>query len=55
VNAATLVMDGLTTPEKPARFARNAPARRVAVVSDDEDAQLMLAYARGEMRAFELL
>jgi RNA polymerase sigma-70 factor (ECF subfamily) len=27
----------------------------VAVVSDDEDAQLMLAYARGEMRAFETL
>ncbi len=55
MNAATLVMDGLTTPDEPARFARNAPARRVAVVSDDEDAQLMLAYARGEMRAFEVL
>jgi RNA polymerase sigma-70 factor (ECF subfamily) len=27
----------------------------VAIVSDDEDAQLMLAYARGEMRAFETL
>jgi len=24
-------------------------------VSEDEDAQLMLAYARGEMRAFETL
>src|SRR6185295_3466731 len=30
-------------------------ARRVESVSDDEDAQLMLAYARGEMRAFETL
>ena len=29
--------------------------RRVDVVSDDDDAQLMLAYARGEMRAFETL
>jgi RNA polymerase sigma-70 factor, ECF subfamily len=55
VNAATITMDGLTTPENPARFAGAARARRVEVVSDDEDAQLMLAYARGEMRAFETL
>lgn len=55
MNAATLVIDGLTTPEEPANFARRASARRVAVVSEDEDAQLMLAYARGEMRAFEAL
>ena len=55
VNAATLTMDGLTTPENDARFARSARTRRVAAVSDDEDAQLMLAYARGEMRAFETL
>jgi RNA polymerase sigma-70 factor, ECF subfamily len=55
VNAATITMDGLTTPENPARFASAARARRVEVVSDDEDAQLMLAYARGEMRAFETL
>jgi RNA polymerase sigma-70 factor (ECF subfamily) len=55
VNAATITMDGLTTPENPARFASIARARRVEVVSDDEDAQLMLAYARGEMRAFETL
>jgi RNA polymerase sigma-70 factor (ECF subfamily) len=55
VNAATLTMDGLTTPENPARFAAAARTRRVDVVSDDEDAQLMLAYARGEMRAFETL
>src|SRR5690348_13680060 len=55
-------MDGLTTSEtratrteEVARFARSAPARRVVVVSDDEDAQLMLAYAAGEMRAFETL
>jgi RNA polymerase sigma-70 factor (ECF subfamily) len=55
VNAATLTMDGLTTPENPARFAAAARTRKVEVVSDDEDAQLMLAYARGEMRAFETL
>ncbi len=30
-------------------------ARTVDVVSEDDDAQLMLAYARGEMRAFETL
>jgi len=46
-------MDGLTTPHE--RFARALAARKVAVVSDDEDAQLMLAYGRGEMRAFETL
>jgi RNA polymerase sigma-70 factor, ECF subfamily len=54
VNAATLAMDGLTTGEKVARV-RAPVTRRVALVSDDEDAQLMLAYARGEMRAFETL
>jgi RNA polymerase sigma-70 factor (ECF subfamily) len=48
-------MDGLTTSENPARFAPAPRTRRVEVVSDDEDAQLMLAYARGEMRAFETL
>jgi RNA polymerase sigma-70 factor (ECF subfamily) len=48
-------MGALTTQEKPAHFARPGLARRVAAVSDDEDAQLMLAYARGEMRAFETL
>jgi RNA polymerase sigma-70 factor (ECF subfamily) len=53
VNAASITMDGLTTPEP--RFAPAARARRVETVSDDEDAQLMLAYARGEMRAFETL
>jgi RNA polymerase sigma-70 factor (ECF subfamily) len=37
------------------RFARPKLARRVELVSDDEDAQLMLAYGRGEMRAFETL
>ena len=50
---AVLTMEVLTTTQDPPRFAR--PARTVAVVSDDEDAQLMLAYARGEMRAFEKL
>jgi RNA polymerase sigma-70 factor (ECF subfamily) len=48
-------MDGLTTPETPARFARANTPRRVATMSDDDDAQLMLTYARGEMRAFETL
>ena len=55
MNAATITMDGLTTPENPARFAHASRAGRVETVSDDEDAQLMLAYARGEMRAFETL
>jgi RNA polymerase sigma-70 factor, ECF subfamily len=50
-----LTMDGLTTPETPARFAPVAGARKVGAVSDDEDAQLMLAYARDDMRAFETL
>jgi RNA polymerase sigma-70 factor (ECF subfamily) len=48
-------MDGLTTPDTPARFARADTPRKVVTMSDDEDAQLMLAYARGEMRAFETL
>ena len=47
-------MDGLTTSEPAARFVRITP-RKVATMSDDEDAQLMLAYGRGEMRAFETL
>ena len=49
-----LTMDGLTTSDT-ARFASPARARKVSAVSDDDDAQLMLAYARGEMRAFESL
>jgi len=53
---ATLIMDGLTTSETGSHFAHpRTAARRVEGVSDDEDAQLMLAYARGEMRAFETL
>jgi len=55
VNAALFTMDAVTTPDTPARFAPAKPARRVEVVSDDEDAQLMLAYAGGEMRAFETI
>jgi RNA polymerase sigma-70 factor, ECF subfamily len=55
LNAATFTMDGLTTSENTVRFARLSRTRTVEVVSDDEDAQLMLAYARGEMRAFETL
>ena len=47
-------MDGLTTSDT-TRYASPLRARRVAAVSDDDDAQLMLAYARGEMRAFESL
>jgi len=58
VNAVAITMttmDGLTTRETPARFARASATRTVATMSDDDDAQLMLAYARGEMRAFETL
>jgi len=55
VTAAVLTMEGLTTPETPARFARADTTRKVVTMSDDDDAQLMLAYARGEMRAFESL
>jgi RNA polymerase sigma-70 factor (ECF subfamily) len=55
VNAAVIPMDALTTPPDRTSFARTARARRVPMVSDDEDAQLMLAYGRGEMRAFETL
>jgi RNA polymerase sigma-70 factor (ECF subfamily) len=55
VNAGVIAMDGLTTPEPATRFARACAARKVDSVSDDEDAQLMLAYAKGEMRAFETL
>jgi len=53
--SATYFMDGISGSEPPVRFARIRPARTVDVVSDDEDAQLMLAYASGEMRAFESL
>lgn len=53
MNTAAITMDGLTTSQDAPRVAR--PARTVAAVSDDEDAQLMLAYANGEMRAFETL
>jgi RNA polymerase sigma-70 factor (ECF subfamily) len=54
VNAASLTMDGATS-ETSARFAQTRLARTVGIVSDDEDAHLMLAYAGGEMRAFESL
>ena len=55
MNAATFAMDGLTSSDTDVRFARPKLARRVELVTDDEDAQLMLAYGRGEMRAFETL
>ena len=48
-------MDGLTTPDSAPRFARANATRKVVTMSDDDDAQLMLAYARGEMRSFETL
>jgi len=54
VNAVAATMEGLTASE-PTRFAGAKRTRKVDVVSDDDDAQLMLAYARGEMRAFETL
>ena len=50
-----ITMDGLTTSADEPRFAQPKRTRRVVAVSDDEDAHLMLAYARGEMRAFETL
>jgi len=55
VNAVVITMDGLTTSGNSERFARANATRKVVPMSDDEDAQLMLAYARGEMRAFETL
>jgi RNA polymerase sigma-70 factor (ECF subfamily) len=55
VNVALITMDGIINPDTPARFATTKLTRRVEGVSDDEDAQLMLAYAGGEMRAFENL
>jgi RNA polymerase sigma-70 factor (ECF subfamily) len=54
VNAALITVDGLTTSETATRFERATP-RRVVTMSEDDDAQLMLAYARGEIRAFETL
>src|SRR5688572_13446698 len=48
-------MEGVTAPEPSTSFAGAKRTRKVDVVSDDDDAQLMLAYARGEMRAFETL
>jgi len=55
VNAVAATMEGVTASEPSTRFASARRARKVDDVSDDEDAQLMLAYARGEMRAFETL
>jgi RNA polymerase sigma-70 factor (ECF subfamily) len=55
VNAATFALDGLAASDTDVRFARPKPARRVELVTDDEDAQLMLAYGRGELRAFETI
>ncbi len=55
MNAVAATMEGVTAPEPSTSFAGAKRTRRVDVVSDDDDAQLMLAYARGEMRAFETL
>ena len=52
---AALTIDGATSPDTAARFAPAKRARRVEAVSEDEDAQLMLAYASGELRAFETI
>lgn len=54
MNAVVITMERLTTSHQDAPRTARA-ARTVSAVSDDEDAQLMLAYARGEMRAFETL
>ena len=48
-------MEGVTAAESSTHFARVQRTRKVEAVSEDDDAQLMLAYARGEMRAFETL
>ena len=50
-----MTVEGLTTSESSTRFARTARPRTVEAMSEDEDAQLMLAYARGQMGAFETL
>jgi RNA polymerase sigma-70 factor (ECF subfamily) len=50
-----MTVEGLTTSENSTRFARTARPRTVEAMSEDEDAQLMLAYARGQMGAFETL
>jgi len=50
-----MAVEGLTTSETTTRFARATRPRTVEAMSDDEDAQLMLAYARGELGAFETL
>ena len=55
MNVALITMDGVSSPDTPVRFATTKLTRRVEGVSDDEDAHLMLAYAGGEMRAFENL
>ena len=55
MNAVAATMEGVTASEPSTSFAGARRTRRVDVVSDDDDAQLMLAYARGEMRAFETL
>jgi RNA polymerase sigma-70 factor (ECF subfamily) len=55
VNAASISLDVITEGTSAPRYASAVRTRKVAVVSDDDDAQLMLAYAAGDMRAFEKL
>ena len=55
MNAVVATMEGVTAADSSTRFARTQRTRKVEAVSEDDDAQLMLAYARGEMRAFETL
>jgi len=50
-----MTVEGLTASGTSTRFARTTRPRTVETMSDDEDAQLMLAYARGEIGAFETL
>ena len=55
MNAVAATMEGVSAEDSSTPFAAVKRARRVTAVSEDDDAQLMLAYARGEMRAFETL
>ncbi len=55
MNAVAITMDGLTTSDSEPRFARPRATRTVRFVTDDDDAQLMIAYANGDLRAFEIL
>jgi RNA polymerase sigma-70 factor, ECF subfamily len=57
VSAAVLQLEGFDAEPRAPRYARAARARKVAVMPDasDDDAELMRAYAGGNLRAFEQL